>query len=70
MIELGGVAVGNKLRLVGGITAEVLEIVNDEWAKVRLIEVPDGEPGKHISGVLHNVPPASPRQCGHGVRMR
>ena len=33
--------VGNKLRLVGGVTAEVLEIVNDEWAKVRLIEVPD-----------------------------
>ena len=41
MIELSAVAVGNKLRLVGGITAEVLEIVNDEWAKVRLIEVPD-----------------------------
>ena len=41
MIELSGVTVGNKLRLVGGITAEVLEIVNDEWAKVRLIEVPD-----------------------------
>ena len=45
MIELSAVSVGNKLRLVGGITAEVLEIVNDEWAKVRLIEVPDGEPG-------------------------
>jgi hypothetical protein len=41
MIELSGVARGNKLRLVGGVTAEVLEIVNDEWAKVRLIEVPD-----------------------------
>jgi hypothetical protein len=41
MIELSGVAPGNRLRLVGGITAEVLEIVNDEWAKVRLIEVPD-----------------------------
>ncbi len=45
MIELSSVAVGNRLRLVGGVTAEVLEIVNDEWAKVRLIEVPDGEPG-------------------------
>lgn len=45
MIELSTVAVGNKLRLVGGITAEVLELVNDEWAKVRLIEVPNGEPG-------------------------
>ena len=45
MIELSAVSVGDKLRLVGGITAEVLEIVNDEWAKVRLIEVPNGEPG-------------------------
>lgn len=45
MIELSSVAVGNKLRLVGDITAEVLELVNDEWARVRLIEVPDGEPG-------------------------
>lgn len=45
MIELSTVTVGNKLRLVGGITAEVLELVNDEWAKVRLIEVPNGEPG-------------------------
>jgi hypothetical protein len=45
VIELSAVSVGNKLRLVGGITAEVLEIVNDEWAKVRLIEVPNGEPG-------------------------
>ena len=45
MIELSGVAVGNKLRLVGGVTAEVLELVNDEWAKVRLLEVPNGEPG-------------------------
>ena len=45
MIELSSVAVGDKLRLVGGITAEVLELVNDEWAKVRLIEVPAGQPG-------------------------
>jgi hypothetical protein len=45
MIELSSVAVGNKLRLVGGITAEVLELVNDEWAKVRLLAVPNGELG-------------------------
>ena len=45
MIELSSVVVGNKLRLVGGITAEVLELLNDEWAKVRLIEVPNGEAG-------------------------
>jgi hypothetical protein len=45
MIELSGVAPGIKLRLVGGVTALVLEIVNDEWAKVRLIEAPGGDVG-------------------------
>ena len=45
MIELSDVAVGNRLRLVGGVIAEVLEIVNDEWAKVRLIEGPNSEHG-------------------------
>ena len=45
MIELSTVAVGHRLRLVGGVTAEVVEIVNDEWAKVRLVETPDGTPG-------------------------
>jgi hypothetical protein len=45
MIELGSVIVGNKVRLVGGVTAEVLEIVNDEWAKVRVIEAPSGPVG-------------------------
>jgi hypothetical protein len=45
VIELSTLSVGNRLRLVGGITAEVLEIVNDEWAKVRVIEVPAGDPG-------------------------
>jgi hypothetical protein len=42
MIELTGVALGGKLRITGGITAEVVEIVNDEWVRVRLVEVPDG----------------------------
>jgi len=59
MIELSGVAVGNRLRLVGGVTALVLEIVNEEWAKVRLIEVPDGKPGSeelcHATDVIEIV---------------
>ena len=45
MIELSTISVGNKLRLIGNVTAEVVEIVNDEWAKVRLVEPPDGVPG-------------------------
>jgi hypothetical protein len=42
MIELSGIERGSKLRIVGGITAEVVEVVNDEWARVRLVEVPEG----------------------------
>ena len=46
MIELSSVTVGNKLRLVGGITAEVLENLGDgEWLRVRVLSVPNGEPG-------------------------
>jgi hypothetical protein len=43
MIDLTGVQRGAKLRIVGGIIAEVLESVNDEWARVRLVEVPEGK---------------------------
>lgn len=53
MIELTAVAPGNKLRLVGGITAEVLELVNDEWARVRLTEVPDGGPAIGTEELCH-----------------
>ncbi|HEY1931858.1 MAG TPA: hypothetical protein VGG99_07600 [Acetobacteraceae bacterium] len=43
MIELIGIERGTKLRIVGGITAEVLESLNDEWVRVRLLEVPEGK---------------------------
>ncbi|MGA3400274.1 MAG: hypothetical protein ABSC95_13725 [Acetobacteraceae bacterium] len=42
MIELIGIEPGARLRVVGGITAEVLEAMNDEWVRVRLVEVPQG----------------------------
>ena len=42
MIELIGIEPGAKLRVVGGITAEVLESIDDEWVRVRLLEVPEG----------------------------
>jgi hypothetical protein len=42
MIELIGIEPGTRLRVIGGITAEVLEAINDEWVRVRLVEVPDG----------------------------
>ncbi|HEX3401038.1 MAG TPA: hypothetical protein VHT74_12005 [Acetobacteraceae bacterium] len=53
MIEFSSVAVGNKLRLHGGITAEVLELVNDEWARVRLTEVPEGGPAIGTEELCH-----------------
>ena len=43
MIELIAVPVGAKLSLLGGLTAEVIEKIDDEWVRVRLITVPDGK---------------------------
>ncbi len=43
MIELIAVPVGAKLSLIGNITAEVLEKIDDEWVKVRLLTVPEGK---------------------------
>jgi hypothetical protein len=42
MIELIGIEPGAKLRVVGGITVEVVEAINDEWVRVRLLDVPEG----------------------------
>ncbi len=42
MIEFIGIEPGAKLRVVGGITAEVVEAIDDEWVRVRLVEVPKG----------------------------
>jgi len=42
MIELIGIECGARLRVVGGVTAEVLESINDEWVRVKLLEVPEG----------------------------
>jgi hypothetical protein len=42
MIEFIGIEPGAKLRVVGGITAEVVEAIDDEWVRVRLVEVPEG----------------------------
>jgi hypothetical protein len=43
MIELIAVPVGAKLSLIGDITAEIVEKIDDEWVKVRLLTVPDGK---------------------------
>jgi hypothetical protein len=42
LIDLIGIEPGAKLRIVGGITAEVLQAIDDEWVRVRLIDVPAG----------------------------
>jgi len=53
MIELIGIEPGTKLRIVGGITAEVLEAVNDEWVRVRLTEVPEGRGAAGAEELCH-----------------
>ena len=53
MIELIGVERGAKLRIVGGITAEVLESLNDEWVRVRLLDVPEGKGSAGAEELCH-----------------
>ena len=43
MIELIAVKIGARLSLIGDVTAEVVEKINDEWVKVRLLTVPEGK---------------------------
>ena len=43
MIELISVPVGAKLSLLGGLTAEVIEKIDDEWVRVWLVTVPEGK---------------------------
>ena len=38
MIELIGVPVGAKLKLLGGIVGEILECIDDEWVKIKLLQ--------------------------------
>jgi hypothetical protein len=47
MIELIGGPVGAKLKLQGGIVAEIIECIDDEWVKIRLLESdrPGATPG-------------------------
>ena len=43
MIVVSDIAPGTKLRIAGGLIAEVLENMGDgEWLRVRLLEVPEG----------------------------
>ena len=59
MIELTAVPIGAKLNLLGGITAEVIEKIDGEWVKVRLLSVPEGKSGVgdeelcHATDVVH-----------------
>ena len=53
MIELTGIELGSRLRIVGGITAEVVEIVNDEWAKVRLLDAAGGQGASGTEELCH-----------------
>ncbi len=43
MIEVIDIVPGTKLRIAGGLVAEVLENMGDgEWLRVRLLDVPEG----------------------------
>ncbi len=43
MLDLGALEPGTRLRIAGGIVAEVVGAVDGEWVRVRLVEVPAGK---------------------------
>ena len=53
MIELIGIEPGARLRVVGGITAEVVEAIDDEWVRVRLLDVPEGRGTVGVEELCH-----------------
>jgi len=53
MIELIGIEPGTKLRITGDITAEVVEAINDEWVRVRLLNVPQGRGAAGTEELCH-----------------
>ena len=46
MIEFIGVPVGTKLKLQAGIVSEILERIDDEWVKIRILE--SASPTAHL----------------------
>jgi hypothetical protein len=55
MIELIAVEVevGAKLSLIGDVAAEIIEKIDDEWVKVRLLEVPEGKGNAGVEELYH-----------------
>jgi hypothetical protein len=54
MIEVSGITAGTRLRLVGGLIAEVLENMHDgEWLRVRIVEVPNGSAAVGVEELCH-----------------
>jgi len=43
MLDLHTLQPGTRLRLAGGVVAEVVGAVDGEWVRVRLVEVPAGK---------------------------
>lgn len=42
-MDIADLAEGTRLRIAGGIVAEVVRAIDGEWVRVRLIEVPAGK---------------------------
>ena len=43
MIDVASLVEGTRLRIAGGIVAEVIRPIDGEWVRVRLLEVPAGK---------------------------
>lgn len=47
MFEVSSLSAGTRVRIAGDIVAQIVAVVDGEWVRVRLLEVPadKGEPG-------------------------
>ena len=52
-MDIADLAEGTRLRIAGGIVAEVVRAIDGEWVRVRLIEVPAGKGGVGDEELCH-----------------
>lgn len=53
MFDVSGLTVGTRLRISGDIVAAVIDKVDGEWVRVRLLEVPAAKGGAGVEELCH-----------------
>lgn len=53
MIDVAAIPPGTRLRTAGGVVAEVIGVVDGEWLRVRVLEMPGGKDGVGDEELCH-----------------